>query len=159
KLLVEIGRAAFRDPLILGGLAARTGLTCASCHPGGQANPDFHFPGLSGTPGTADTTSAVTSERRDDGQFNPRPIPSLVTGHGQETVSRSDNGALEQFIHGIVVDEFNGVALPHRVLNGLAAYVRALRAEACPITRQRPITLAARIDDAARALSASAQAI
>lgn len=159
RLAVEIGRAAFRNPLVLGGVAARTGLTCASCHRAGHANPDFHFPGLSGPPGTADVTSAITSERRDDGLFNPRPIPSLVSGEGEITVSRARDGALERFIHGLIVDEFSGSEPAPGVLNGLAAYVRALKAEACAGAGSKPITIAGRLDDAARALDAGARSI
>jgi hypothetical protein len=50
----EIGRIAFRAPLLLGGQAARAGLSCATCHRNGRTNPHFHFPGLSGDAGTAD---------------------------------------------------------------------------------------------------------
>ena len=44
----EIGRIAFRAPLLLGGQAARVGLSCATCHRNGRTNAHFHFPGLSG---------------------------------------------------------------------------------------------------------------
>ncbi len=49
---VEIGRAAFRTPLLLGGQAARAGVACETCHEGGHTNPEFLFPGVSGAPGT-----------------------------------------------------------------------------------------------------------
>ena len=155
---IEIGRAAFRDPLLLGGVAARVGLACASCHRSGHDNADFHFPGLTGAPGTTDTTSAVTSEHRDDAHFNPKPIPSLVAGEGRVTVSRAHDGALERFIHGLVVEEFDGVEPPPQVLAGLADYVRALERASCP-PEGGAITAAGRIDDAARALAAGAQSI
>ncbi|MGF7473737.1 hypothetical protein WFJ45_23635, partial [Salmonella enterica subsp. enterica serovar Minnesota] len=71
----RIGRAAFNSPLLLGGQAARAGLSCASCHRNGRGNPDFHFPGISGAPGTADVTASLLSSHRGDGQFNPKPIP------------------------------------------------------------------------------------
>ncbi|MFL6729987.1 MAG: hypothetical protein ACJ8EZ_08675, partial [Sphingomicrobium sp.] len=45
---VAVGRALFRSPLLLGGQAARAGLSCASCHRNGRSNPHFHFPGISG---------------------------------------------------------------------------------------------------------------
>ncbi len=47
---IAVGRAALRAPLLLGGQAARAGLSCASCHENGRGNPDFSFPGLSGPP-------------------------------------------------------------------------------------------------------------
>jgi hypothetical protein len=74
----EIGRAAFRTPLLLGGQAARAGLSCASCHRNGRGNPDFLFPGLSGPPGTADITASLMSSHRGDGRFNPKPIPTYL---------------------------------------------------------------------------------
>ena len=49
---VELGRAAFRTPLILGGQAARAGIACETCHRSGRTNPDFDFPGVSGAPGS-----------------------------------------------------------------------------------------------------------
>ena len=45
---VEVGRAAFRTPVILGGQAARAGINCETCHRDGRTNPDFLFPGVSG---------------------------------------------------------------------------------------------------------------
>jgi hypothetical protein len=128
----EIGRVAFRTPLLLGGQAARAGLSCGSCHRNGRGNPDFVFPGLSAAPGTADVTASLMSSHRGDGRFNPRPIPDL--GGPRETLKVSQDpadGKLEGFIRGLVVEEFDGPEPPAAVLDGLAAYVRALRPEAC----------------------------
>lgn len=128
----EIGRAAFRTPLLLGGQAARAGLSCASCHRNGRGNPDFLFPGLSGPPGTADITASLMSSHRGDGRFNPRPIPDLAGPAQALKVSRDPRGrALEAFIRGLVVEEFDGPEPSPEVLDGLAAYVRALRPAAC----------------------------
>ena len=52
-----LGRLAFRSPFLLGGQAARRGLTCQACHSQGQTNTNFFVVGLSDTPGTADVTS------------------------------------------------------------------------------------------------------
>ena len=76
-LLVEVGRAAFRTPVVLGGQAARAGLSCDSCHRNGRGNPDFRFPGVSGAPGTADVTSSLFSSHRGNGVDDPKPIPDL----------------------------------------------------------------------------------
>src|SRR3546814_2043723 len=38
---VEAGRLLFRSPLLLGGQAARHGLTCQTCHVNGHDNPQF----------------------------------------------------------------------------------------------------------------------
>jgi hypothetical protein len=129
---ILVGRAAFRAPLLLGGQAARAGLSCASCHRNGRTNADFHFPGLSGAPGTADVTSSLMSKHRGDGVFNPKPIPDLAAPPSLQKVARDPKERkLEQFIHGLIVEEFDGPEPPAAVLDGIAAYVRALRAEAC----------------------------
>lgn len=154
---VEIGRAAFRTPLLLGGQAARAGLSCASCHRGGRGNPDFVFPGLSGAPGTADVTSSLMSKKRGDGVANPKPIPSLV-GPGKID-PRPETRALEAFIHGLVVEEFDGAEPPPRVLAGLGAYVRALQPKACPRAERRPAALAHDLDAALRAVRSADAAL
>jgi hypothetical protein len=141
----RIGRIAFRTPLLLGGQAARAGLSCASCHRNGRGNPDFLFPGLSGPPGTADVTASLMSSHRGDGRFNPKPIPDL--GGPREALKISQDPAdraLEGFIRGLVVEEFDGPEPPAAVLDGLAAYVRALRPDACRGGARR-ISLASRL--------------
>jgi hypothetical protein len=128
----EIGRIAFRAPLLLGGQAARAGLSCASCHRNGRGNPDFLFPGLSDAQGTADVTASLMSSHRGDGRFNPKPIPDLGGPRARLEVSRDPPArTLETFIRGLVVEEFDGPEPSTEVLDGLAAYVRALRPEAC----------------------------
>jgi mono/diheme cytochrome c family protein len=123
----RIGRIAFRAPLLLGGQAARAGLSCASCHRNGRGNPFFLFPGLSGAPGTADVTSSVMSRRRGDGRVNPVPIPDLAAPAAALKVARDrESRALETFIRGLVVEEFDGPEPPAAALAGLAAYVRAI---------------------------------
>lgn len=122
---IAIGRAVFRSPLLLGGQAARAGVSCASCHRAGRGNPHFVFPGVSGAPGTADVTSSLFSSKRGDGVFNPRPIPDLVAGPA--TVDRNPaKPDLSRFIHGQIVEEFDGLEPPAAILDGLAAYVGAL---------------------------------
>jgi len=144
---VAIGRIAFRAPLLLGGQAARAGMSCATCHRNGRGNPDFLFPGLSGPPGTADVTSSLMSSHRGDHVANPVPIPDLGGPAARLKVSRDPaSGALERFIHGLVAEEFDGPEPPPEVLAGLAAYVRALKPEGCG-RGDRPITLASRLAD------------
>ena len=150
--LVEVGRAAFRTPMVLGGQAARAGIACESCHQAGRRNPDFYFPHLSGPPGTADVTSAVFSSHRDDGIDNPKPIPDLSGPISGIKISRHAPGALEGFIHGLVTEEFDGAEPPPAVLNGLAAYVRALKPEACPAAARAPVRVGDQVEEARRAL-------
>ncbi|MFN9928488.1 MAG: hypothetical protein ACK53I_16280, partial [Phenylobacterium sp.] len=152
---VEIGRAAFRDPLLLGGQAARAGLSCESCHAGGRDNPRFRFPRLSGAPGTADVTSSLFSRVRGNAVFDPKPIPDLA---GPRTALKTTTEALPAFIRGLVVEEFDGAEPPAAVLTGLADYVAALDPAACPASREAPVTLAGHLSDARRALAAATTA-
>lgn len=129
---LAIGRAAFRTPLLLGGQAARAGLSCNACHRGGHANPGFVFPGLSGDPGTADVTSSVMSSHRGDGLFNPRPIPDLSGPKDRLKIDQAPGGGrLEGFIRGLVVEEFDGPEPSAATLDGLATYVRSLSPGLC----------------------------
>ena len=157
RLSVTIGRAAFRDPLLLGGQAARSGVSCESCHRAGRDNPDFHFPGVSGAPGTADVTSSLFSSHRGDGQDNPKVIPDLSVAKSRLKVAQDKaSGDLERFITGLVTQEFDGRQPPAAVLSGLADYVRALDPKACPAQTSRPITAQALLSDADQALETAA---
>ena len=155
-LAVEVGRAAFRTPVLLGGQAARAGLSCEACHRSGRDNPQFSFPGISGAPGTADVTSSLFSSHRGDGVDDPRRIPDLSEPKARLKVDQaSDTRALETFIHGLVVEEFNGPEPAPRIIAGLAAYVRALDPAACPARAEAPITTRLYLDDARSAVRAA----
>lgn len=151
----EIGRAAFRTPVLLGGQAARAGLSCESCHRGGRGNPQFQFPGVSGPPGTADVTSSLFSSHRGNGRDDPVPIPDLS---GERARLKIAPESLETFIHGLVVEEFDGPEPSPAVLKGLADYVRSLRPQACPTPASRPVSTSGLLDDARRATEAAASA-
>ncbi len=112
---IEVGRAAFRTPFLFGGVAARAGLSCNSCHRDGQGNPDFFLDGLSGEPGTADVTSSIFSKVREDGAFNPVKIPTLV-GAGKKASfgTVSPHGSLDAFISSAVDKEFAARRRPPR---------------------------------------------
>jgi hypothetical protein len=151
-LSIEIGRAAFRSPLTLGGQAARAGLSCESCHRNGRTNPDFHFPGASGAPGTADVTSSLFSSHRGNGVADPKPIPDLGAPREQlKVVPYPDK--LPAFIHGLVVEEFDGPEPTPAVLAGLAAYVRAIGTSACD-DRALRLSASSYLLDAYRAVEA-----
>lgn len=153
-----IGRAVFGTPLLLGGQAARAGLSCASCHRNGRGNPDFLFPGLSGTAGTADVTSSVMSRSRGDGARNPVPIPDLAGHPSTLKVPRDPaGGALERFIRGLIVEEFDGPEPPPAVLRGLADYVRALGPGPCR-RGDEAIALKARLGEVEAAVELAATA-
>jgi len=157
---IEVGRAAFRSPLLLGGQAARAGVACDNCHRNGRNNPEFDFPGLSGAPGTADVTSALFSAHRDDGIDNPKPIPDLSGPRAALKISQApSDGALEHFIHGIVREEFEGAEPTPAVLSGVATYVRALSPAACPAAAREPLTPATYAANARRAVAAAIAAL
>jgi hypothetical protein len=145
---VMIGRTIFRSPLLLGGQAARAGISCATCHRNGRGNPAFRFSGLSGAPGTADVTSSLMSSHRGDRIANPRLIPDLG---GPRALLKVGPAQLAPFIRALVVEEFDGAEPPAEVLAGLVAYVRALRPEACR-GGDRPIRLADRLGDVEQAV-------
>ena len=158
--LVELGRAAFRTPLLLGGQAARAGIDCETCHRGARGNPDFDFPGVSGAPGTADVTTSVLSSHRGDGIDNPKPIPDLSGPKAALKVSQEPSSAdLVGFIDGIVTQEFDGDEPPPAVLKGLAAYVRSLSPATCPATASESVTAAGALADVRRTLQAAMAAI
>ncbi len=156
RALFEVGRTAFRAPLLLGGQAARAGLACESCHSNGRRNSAFRFPGLSGEPGTADVTSSIMSSHRGNGVFDPKPIPDLAR---PVKVSRDPkSGALERFVHGLITEEFDGPQPPALVERGLAVYIRSMDAEHCPVDAREPVTLAGLIDESGRAITAAIDA-
>jgi hypothetical protein len=157
---IEVGRAAFNTPLLLGGQASRAGLQCESCHRGGRTNPQFFFPHVSGRPGTADVTTSVFSSHRGDGIDNPKPIPDLSGPRGMLKISRDPKKPdLGNFIHGLVTQEFDGAEPPPMVMEGLAAYVRHLTPEACPQDPVQPIRMASVMNDAVRAAKAAGAAL
>jgi hypothetical protein len=139
--------------LLLGGQAARAGMSCATCHRNGRDNPAFLFPGLSGAPGTADVTSSLMSSHRGDHVDNPKPIPDLGGPRARLKVSRDPaDPALAHFIHGLVTEEFDGPEPSPEILASLAAYVRALRPEGCG-GADRPIRLGERIEEVEEAVT------
>jgi hypothetical protein len=158
--LVEVGRAAFRDPLLLGGQAARVGVACETCHRNGRTNPDFSFPRVSGRPGTADVTSFVFSSHRGDHLTDPRPIPDLGGPKRALKISQSPGSpALRTFIHGLITEEFDGHEPPAAVLDGLAAYVRAMDPAACSTNDVEPVTAGRDLTDVRRAMAAAKDAL
>lgn len=145
-----IGEAVFKTPLLLGGQAAKAGMSCHSCHASGRGNPHFRFPAISGAAGTADTTHSFFSETLGNGVFDPVPIPDLAqpgkVSHDLAT------GELEGFIDKIVVEEFSGRESARAAIRPLATFVRAVRLSGAakgPAARQ-PRSAARDLADAAR---------
>lgn len=136
---VSYGRALFNAPQLLGGQAARAGISCASCHANGRRSAAFSLDGVSGKPGTADVSASFFNLVRANGQFDPKPIPDLAV---PGKVSR-DRAAqeLEHFTRGLIVEEFAGREPAQGELAAVSAYVRALRP--CSDEREQPRGLAA----------------
>lgn len=150
---VELGRALFRTPALLGGPVARIGISCQSCHANGRVNARFLLPELTDRPGRADVTSEWASAVRGDGVMNPRPIPDLVDANARDAFGAARE-PLEAFVRGVIVDEFQGAPPPDAAFAALIAYVRALEGRACPQQDER-LTLAHAAADVRRARAAA----
>lgn len=125
---VQAGQALFNTPTLLGGQAARAGISCASCHVNGRDNAHFRLDGISHGAGTADVTNSFFSAARSNGRFDPGRIPDLAA---PGKISRHpDDPALADFIRTLIVDEFAGAPPSAAMLDALAHYVRAIRP--CP---------------------------
>ena len=148
----EVGRALFRAPALLGGPAARAGLSCHACHSNGRVNERFLLPELTDRPGTSDVTSEWSSRVRGDGVFNPIPIPDLAGVGERPYLGRARDPSLENFVRGVIVEEFQGAEPPDQALASLLEYLRALEPCAPRVTR---VTLAGAADDVRRAVAAA----
>ena len=151
---IEIGRALFRSPTLLGGPAARAGLSCHACHSNGRVNTRFLLPELTDRAGAADVTSEWASKVRGDGVTNPVNIPDLAGVSERPVLGRLRDPLLEHFVSSVIVEEFQGQPPPAQAFAGLVAYMRALNVESCP-SGETPITLAGGADDVRRALAAA----
>lgn len=129
--VVAYGRALFNAPQLLGGQAARAGISCASCHANGRRTAGFLLDGVSGAPGTADVSASFFSIARANGQFDPKPIPDLAAP-GKVARDPAER-AVEQFTRGLIVEEFAGREPAPAELTAVSAYLRALRP--CPDER------------------------
>lgn len=146
--LVRSGRALFGTPTLLGGQAAKAGLSCASCHINGRGNPHFLLAGVSSGAGTADVTNSFFSAARGNARFDPVIIPDLAMRG--KVLRDPDTRALEAFIRNLIVEEFGGQEPTPAMLDMLAAYVRAVRP--CPVETKAARRLGdqlAAIDDGA----------
>ena len=124
RTVVLAGQALFNSPALLGGQAAKAGLSCASCHVNGRDNVHFLMAGVSGAPGTADVTHSFFSAARGNASFDPVAIPDLaMPGKVSRDVAA---GALAPFIRTLIVEEFSGREPSQALLDALGAYVRAV---------------------------------
>lgn len=129
RFLVELGRIAFRAPDTLGGLAARWGMSCQTCHTNGGRNAAFFVEGLSGAPGTFDATNAVFNKVTQDHVLNPLPIPALYqVAHTAPYAHDGRYVRLEDMVTHVIGEEFDGTPPEPLVFQGLIAYLSALGA-------------------------------
>ena len=150
----EIGRALFRTPVLLGGPAARAGLSCNACHSNGGVNARFLLPELTDRAGHADVTSEWSSHVRGDGILNPLPIPDLADVSQRATLGRTREPSLEAFVRSAIVEEFQGQPPPAQAFDGMIAYLRALRSDPC-VEGMTRLTLRDAADDVRRAVAAA----
>jgi hypothetical protein len=152
----DVGRLAFESPALLGGQAARQGLSCSSCHLNGRGNADFHIENVSGDAGTADVTLSLFSKVRGDGTFNPVPIPDVAARDGHQIKDRK-SAAFRAKVHGLIVEEFDGQEPPPYVFEAVIGYLDALDIGACPDTSARvKVRLSDDLDAATAALEYAA---
>jgi cytochrome c peroxidase len=111
---------------MLGERAQAHHLSCASCHPGGLANPALFIEGASDAPGNVDLKSGFFRGTA-TAPAHPVNIPSL-RGVGQTAPYGRDGriGMLSAFIENVVTSEFAGKPLPLARLRSLTAYVQSL---------------------------------
>jgi hypothetical protein len=106
-------------------------VSCASCHRAGRSNPDFFVPRLSGDAGSADVSSSVFSKVRDDGVFNPKPIPDIALRDGTQIRDRT-GAEFREKLRGLIVEEFEGQPPPASVFEDVRVYLDTLTPSACP---------------------------
>jgi hypothetical protein len=122
--LSNLGNLAFNSPYVLGDVARKAHISCASCHVNGASNPKFFIPGLSTRSGNVDTTSALFNPRTDNGVLDPLTIPSLrgarslgPYGHDGRTSS------LHDFVRNVIVNEFAGSEPSPQILDAIVVYI------------------------------------
>jgi hypothetical protein len=125
--VVGLGDLAFNSPGILGDVARRAGISCATCHVNGASNPRLFIPGLSTRPGNFDTTGALFNSKADNHVLDPVRIPSLrgarylaPYGHDGRIAS------LREFVRNVIVGEFAGPEPTPAILDALAAYIQEI---------------------------------
>jgi cytochrome c peroxidase len=125
--VVGLGDLAFNSPSILGDVARRAGISCATCHVNGASNPKLFVPGLSTRPGNFDTTGALFNPKADNHVLDPVRIPSLrgarllaPYGHDGRIAS------LREFVRNVIVGEFAGPEPSPAILDALVAYIQEI---------------------------------
>src|SRR5262245_21155833 len=123
--LVNLGDVAFNSPTILGSVARRAGLSCATCHVNGASNPKLFIPGMSARPGTFDTTGLSFNPKAFNSILDPVRIPSLRGARYLAPYGHDGRFAsLRDFIRNAIVNEFAGPEPAPVILDALVAYIQ-----------------------------------
>jgi len=141
--IATIGRIAFQSSALLGGQAARMGLSCASCHPSGRTNVNFFLNTVSNAPGTADVTHHFFSSNGGNGTLTAVMIPDLANPD-QSRIKDRWSKAFRQKLKQLIEIEFDGQPAPPTVLDGLQTYLANMDLKFCNKNTSEPIRL---IDD------------
>ena len=131
-----IGRLAFESPALLGGQAARIGLSCASCHPSGRTSPHFFLENISSSPGTADVTHSFFSSTGGNDTLTAVAIPDLAK---LEKMKIKDRGS-QQFrnkLRELIEVEFDGQHAPTFVIDALQIYLSNVDTQYCQTTSEQ----------------------
>jgi len=124
---VAYGDMLFHSPLLLGEAARGLGLSCASCHSGGEANRQFFIPGLSSGPGSVDASSPMFNPAADNHRFDPFDIPSLRGIRFTAPYGRDGRiASLREFTRMVIVQEFAGPEPTPLMLDALVAFLNEL---------------------------------
>jgi cytochrome c peroxidase len=125
--VVALGDLAFNSPAILGDVARRAGISCATCHVNGASNARLFIPHLSTRPGNFDTSGPLFNPKADNHVLDPVRIPSLrgarlLAPYGHDGRMAS----LRDFVRNVVVVEFAGPEPSPALLDALVAYVQEI---------------------------------
>lgn len=122
--LIDLGDLAFNSPTVLGGAARAAGISCGTCHVNGASNAKLYVPGMSGRPGTFDTTGPLFNPKAHNGVRDPVRVPSL---RGARLLAPYGNdgriASLREFVRNVVVNEFSGPEPSPAILDALVAYI------------------------------------
>jgi cytochrome c peroxidase len=122
--MIDLGDLAFNSPDILGGAAARAGMSCGTCHVNGASNSRLFVPGMSTRPGNFDTTGHLFNPKADNGVLDPVRVPSL---RGERFLAPYGNdgriASLRDFVRNVIVNEFSGPEPSPAILDALVAYI------------------------------------
>jgi cytochrome c peroxidase len=125
--LVALGNMAFESPQIFGDPARKAGISCGTCHVGGDINPVFFIPGLSDRPGGLAVVNAFFNPRTDNGLHRHIDIPSLRGIRYMAPYGRDGRiASLREFTRNVIVNEFNGPEPSPRLVDAITAYMEQI---------------------------------